>query len=111
MPRLLVFILSFCIFPIEVFSSEDVLVCAKFRENYRWSKGYELNATITKGDVLNRSYKTHDYNGYSSYALIFLGDDDPYIIELSSPYLLGDGSIGEDQNGRRWKITKTRICF
>jgi len=94
-----------------VFSSEDLLICAKFRENYRWSKGYELNALITKGNELNRSYKTHDFRGHSTYAIIYLDNDEPKIIELSSSYLLGDGTTGEDQHGKRWKISKSTICF
>jgi len=109
--RLLVLSLIFCLTPLEIFSSEDVLVCAKFRENYRWSRGYELNALITKGNTLNRSYKTHDYHGYSTYVLIYLDDNEPNIIELDSSYLLGDGSVGEDQHGKRWKISKSNICY
>lgn len=109
--RLLVAFEIIFLMPAVTFSSEDILVCAKFRENYRWSKGYELNALITKGNELNRSYKTHDYHVYSTYVLIYFGDDEPNIIELDSSYLLGDGSVGEDQHGKRWKISKSTICY
>ena len=109
--HLLVLSLIFYLIPPAIFSSEDVLVCAKFRENYRWSRGHELNALITKGNALNRSYKTHDYHVYSTYVLIYLDDDEPNIIELDSSYLLGDGSVGEDQYGKRWKISKSDICY
>ncbi len=111
MYRALVFTLVFCVLSKVVFGGEDDLVCAKFRENYKWSKGQEIEAVITSGDALNRSYKTHNYSGHSTYVIIYLDGEDPYIIELNSPYLLGDGSTGEDQHGRRWKIIKTKICF
>lgn len=91
--------------------SENNLICVKFRENYKWSKAYEINALIAKGNELNRSYKTHDYRGYSFYAIIYLDSEDPYIIELDSTYFLGDGTTGEDQHGKRWKISKPRICI
>lgn len=90
---------------------ERVVVCAKYRTNYGWSKGYKVEATITKGSQLNQVTSSFNYNVLSTYVMIFWDEDEASVIEMDFPILTVVGQSGEDQQGRQWEIAKTNICF
>lgn len=88
-------------------------LCVKYETEDGWSKGYSVNVTIIKGSELNRRTKTYNYSSYSTYAVIFWGDDQASVIKLS--YYTGSigvyGVSGTDAQGREWKLAKNRYCL
>ena len=92
-------------------AAEKETVCAKYRADYGWSKGYKVEATILKGGELNQATRTFNYNSLSTYVVIFWDKDQASVIEMNWPYLSPIGQEGEDQRGIKWEIAKTTICF
>ncbi|ABA58704.1 conserved hypothetical protein [Nitrosococcus oceani ATCC 19707] len=92
-------------------AAEKQIVCAKYRKDYGWSSGYRVEATIIKGVELNKATVTFNYKPISTYVVIFWDKGQASIIELDFPILTGVGQPGEDQKGRKWKISKSSICF
>lgn len=97
--------------PIIGAASELVTVCAKYKTNYSWSNGYKIEATVMKGSELNQATSSFDYTSSSTYVVIFWDEDQASIIEMDLPYLGPVGQNGEDQQGRKWEIAKTSICY
>jgi len=92
--------------------SERVTVCAKYRADYGWSKGYKVEATVTKGSELNRATRSYDYTSYSTYVVIFWDRDEVSVIEMDWPTLSHMGTEGEDKRGVKWEISKsTSFCY
>lgn len=95
-----------------VTAGEKAVVCAKYRANYGWSKGYQVEATILSGSELNSATQSFDYNSISTYVVIFWDQDQVTIIEMSFPYLSVVGTSGEDRQGKEWEVSKgSGICF
>lgn len=92
-------------------AADKEVVCAKYKTDSGWSKGYEVEATILKGSELNSATRTLKYNNLSTYVVIFWEKDQASIIEMNWPYLNAIGQEGEDQRGVKWEIAKTSICF
>lgn len=92
-------------------AAEKEVVCAKYRTDYGWSKGYKVDATILNGSELNSETKTFNYNNLSTYVVIFWEKDRASIIKMGFPYLTIIGQEGEDQQGKKWEIAKTSICI
>lgn len=92
-------------------AAERETICAKYRVEYGWSKGYQVEATILKGYELNQATRSLNYTSYSTYVIIFWDKDQASVIEMSFPYLSYVGQEGEDQQGRKWEIAKTSVCF
>lgn len=92
-------------------AAERETVCAKYEAGYGWSKGYQVEATITNGSELNQATGSFRYKALSTYVVIFWEKDQVSIIEMSWPYLSPVGQPGVDQRGTPWKIAQTSICF
>ncbi|TYP94002.1 hypothetical protein LX73_1722 [Fodinibius salinus] len=88
-------------------------LCVKYETETGWSQGYTVDVTVIEGSTLNEKTGTYDYNGYSTYAVIFWDNDQATIVELN--YFTGSfsstGTTGEDQRGREWKLAKTSLCY
>lgn len=95
----------------HVEAGERATVCAKYRTEYGWSNGYQVVATIQTGNELNQATRSFSYTSYSTYVVIFWDKGQASVIEMSFPYLGPIGQEGEDQQGRKWEIAKTSICF
>ena len=48
-------VLGVLLFLGNALAAEKVTVCAKYRTNSGWSKGYKVDATLYKGAELNRA--------------------------------------------------------
>jgi hypothetical protein len=95
----------------------------KFKKNYDWSDYYTVEVTFMSGMELNRATKSFDYDGFSTYAIIFWDKDEATVIKISS--FTGCGTEvtqscitnkvsnleGEDQQGRGWELCSKSMCF
>ncbi len=43
----------------------------KYKKNYDWSEYYTIDVTFMSGTELNRATKSYEYDGFSTYAIIF----------------------------------------
>jgi len=88
-------------------------LCVKYKTQNGWSKGYSVNVTIISGSELNRRTKSYRYKSYSTYGVIFWGDDQASVIELKNFFgqftVLGTNGI--DGEGREWKMNNGLICL
>ncbi|MFO1349122.1 MAG: hypothetical protein U1F12_11150 [Pseudomonadales bacterium] len=85
-------------------AGQRVEICATYMQKYGWSKIYTVEANLMLGNELNVATQTFDYQPYSKYVVIFWAQGQASIIELSMPYLNAFPSVGEDQQGRTWKV-------
>jgi hypothetical protein len=95
----------------------------KYQQQYGWSKKYEVEATFMTGYELNQATGTFDYDSYSVYSIIFWGEDQASVIKIKSYLLCGtevtcnciDNSLydlqGYDQDGDKWNICLSDICY
>jgi len=95
----------------SVYSREEAVICAKYQKEYGWSHGYKVNAQILSGYELNTATTLFNYNALSKYVVIFWDQGEASVIELDFPFLTAIGGSGKDQQGRKWNIAKTSICF
>lgn len=86
-------------------------VCAKYMTRSGWSKGYRVQATITNGSNINKATSTFNYNSFSKYVVIFWGKGRATLIELDLPYLSAIDQTGKDQQGRKWAVSTSSVCF
>ena len=93
------------------FASEHAIVCAKYESQSGWSEGYKVEATIAKGSELNRVTRSFDYQSFSTYVVIFWHQGGASMIEMDSPDLTANGQEGKDQNGMKWEISRTSLCY
>jgi hypothetical protein len=115
-------ILSLCV--ISPISAKYTQTCkAKYKANYGWSQYYTVEVTFLSGSELNKATKSWDYSSYTTYAVIFWGDGEASVIEISS--YTGCGSEvtqrcitnkfsnleGEDQQGRGWEVCVKSTCY
>ena len=101
---LLVLIIS-----VSSFAAERTTVCAKYRKDYGWSKGYQVEATVIRGTELNQKTGTFDYDGFATYVVIFWAEGEASIIRMSFPPLGAIPMEGEDKQGRKWQISKSMM--
>ncbi len=94
----------------------------KYRKNYSWSDYYTVEVTFMSGTELNTATKSLNYDGFSTYAIIFWDKEDS-VIKVSS--FTGCGTEvtqscitnkvinleGEDQHGRGWEVCTKSFCF
>lgn len=107
--------LSILLQPIA-FAAEKADVCVKYRKNYEWSKGYEVQATVISGSDLNSAVGSISrFKSFSTYAVVFWGQNEASIFELPS---MAMGRVPmfetevEDQQGREWKIKEGHLlCY
>ncbi len=95
----------------------------KYKSNDGWSEYYTVEVTFHSGAELNKATRTFDYDGFSTYAVVFWGDNKASVIKISSFTGCGtevnQGCIsnkvsnleGEDQNGRSWEVCSKNMCF
>ena len=95
----------------------------KYKKNYGWSDYYNVDVTFISGTELNRETRSFNYDGFSTYAIIFWDNDEVSAIKISS--FTGCGTKvkqscitnkvtnleGEDQEGRGWEICTKDYCF
>jgi hypothetical protein len=98
-------------------------VKVKYQKQYGWSKLYTVDVTFMTGYEMNQATRTYDYNMYSVYGVIFWGDGQASIIQLSSYLICGtvvtrnciDNSIydlqGNDQDGTKWNFCLGNYCY
>jgi hypothetical protein len=103
--------LIFSLMPLQVIAAERVDVCAKYETNGGWSSGYKVSANVMKGTELNAATRSFNYNSFSTYIVIFWAKEEASVIEMDWPYLSAIGQGGKDQQGRKWEIAKTAVCF
>lgn len=112
------------LFFIGVSDAKYVQTCkVKYKRNYDWSDYYTVEVTFMSGTELNRATKTFDYDGFSTYAIIFWDKDEASVIKISS--FTGCGTEvsqsciankvtnleGEDQQGRTWEVCTKNYCY
>jgi len=95
----------------------------KYKKNYGWSEYYTVDVTFMSGTELNKETSSFDYDGFSTYAIIFWGKDEASVIKISS--FTGCGTEvkqscftnkvsnleGEDQQGRGWEVCTKNYCY
>lgn len=96
---------------------------AKYRQDFGWSKYYEVEVTYISGTELNKATNTFNYAAYATYAVIFWGDDKATVIKLTTYTTCGtevkkecitnvyNNLQGEDQQGKQWEICVTNYCY
>ena len=95
----------------NAFAYEVLDVCATYSNS---GKTYKVEGQIYKGTELNQRTNSYDYNGWSTYVVIFWGNDKATIIELDHYFgSLGYmGSDGKDKGGNPWNIREGHTyCF
>ncbi|MCL5776450.1 hypothetical protein M1105_05545 [Limibaculum sp. FT325] len=104
----LIFLFATLVTPFAV-AAERVEVCAEYEST---GKKYRVMATIAKGSELNRATKSYSYTGFSTYVVIFWSQENASIIKMPFGPPSAFGSAGEDQEGRKWRVsTSTTFCF
>lgn len=95
----------------------------KYKKNYDWSQYYTVDVTFMSGTELNRATKSYEYDGFSTYAIIFWDKDETSVIKLSSFTGCGlevsqrcisnkaTNLEGEDNQGRGWEVCTRSVCF
>jgi hypothetical protein len=84
-------------------------VCAKYLGT---GKAYHVEANILDGSELNDRVGGYRFSSFSKYVVIFWADDQASVIELD--YSFGPspvGTEGTDQEGYRWSVSDSSICF
>lgn len=96
---------------------------AKYKKNNGWSDYYNVNVTFMTGSELNNATSSFDYDGFSTYAMIFWDQDEASVIKISSLTLCGTeveqscitnnvtNLVGNDQQGRKWEVCTKSLCF
>lgn len=92
-------------------AGDRVEICAKYRTNYGWSKAYQVEATKVSGYELNTATRSYDFEGYSTYVVIFWDKNEASIIKMPYSFLSPMYQEGEDRRGVRWQIAETSYCF
>jgi hypothetical protein len=80
---------------VSAVAAERETVCAKYQSEGGWSKNYKVEATIIRGTELNQATRSFEYNGLSTYVVIFWDKDQASIIEMSWPHLSPIGQEGK----------------
>lgn len=88
-------------------ASERIEICAKQGRG----KGYQVPATLIDGSELNSKTNTVRFTSFAKYVVIFWDEGQASIIELDLPYLSILGTDGRDQEGRKWQISTSSICY
>jgi hypothetical protein len=95
----------------------------KYKKDYGWSNYYTVDVTFMSGTELNRATKTFNYDGYSTYAIIFWDKDEVTVIKISSYTGCGievnqscitnkvTNLEGDDRQGRGWKVCTMNYCY
>ncbi len=86
-------------------------ICARYKNKFgNYSKGYNVNAIIVDGEILNNQSNSVRFNSYSKYAVIFWKPKLASVIELEDQ-VLSRLAFGVDQQGKTWKIIPDYSCL
>lgn len=119
--KLLIVLFLFSTF---IASAKYVQTCAvKYMTQDGWSKKYTVDVTFLTGSELNEATNSYKYSFYSTYAVIFWGNEKASVIKLTSYTLCGSevekscitsaytDLKGKDQDDTEWKICVSEYCY
>jgi hypothetical protein len=88
-------------------------LCVKYMTQTGWSGGYSVEATVIKGSELNRATKTFNYEAFSTYVVVFWDKGEASVLKLDYFYgsISAYGVEANDQEGRKWEVSKTSLCY
>lgn len=86
---------------------EKLRVCAKQGNG----RSYQVEASLYDGSELNSATKSIRFTSFSKYVVIFWSQNEASIIELNHRYIGVTGVDGTDQEGRKWEVSTSSICF
>jgi hypothetical protein len=122
--RISLLLLFFSVCLIQPLLAKYTQTCkVKYKANYGWSDYYTVDVNFLSGYELNKATKSWDYSSYSTYAVVFWGDGEASVIELSSYTGCGrevtqrcitnkySNLEGEDQQGRGWEVCAKSRCY
>jgi hypothetical protein len=95
----------------------------KYAASYGWSKYYTVDVTFMTGSELNKATSSLSYSSFSTYAIIFWGQNEATVIKLTN--ILGCGYEtkqscisnhvmnlnGSDQEGKSWEVCTKQYCY
>ena len=102
-----IFVAALCFVPLVAQPSEKLKVCAKQGNG----QAYEVEATFTDGAELNAATGSFRFTSFSKYVVIFWKQDQASVIELDFPFVSVVGTSGTDQQGRKWEVSTSSLCF
>ncbi len=122
-PRILLFcVFSFCLL-MGTYAECTKAATVKYMQQDGWSRTYRVDVSFMTGYELIQATNTMNYNVNSVYAIIFWGQSQASVIELSSLLLCGSevscsciNSViydlqGKDQDGDKWNICLGTYCL
>ena len=84
--------------------------CVRYLAKYGWSKMYSVNVAIVKGKDLNSHISNDKFESCSNYAVITWSKDESTFLKIGHENILPHpGEESEDQEGRKWIITKRSV--
>jgi hypothetical protein len=95
----------------------------KYAASYGWSKYYTVDVTFMTGSELNKATSSLSYSSFSTYAIIFWGQNEATVIKLTN--ILGCGYEtkqscisnhvmnlnGSDQEVKSWEVCTKQYCY
>ncbi len=123
MKRILFLLLVTCTLSISTQAKYVQTCIVKYKTQQGWSKKYTVSVTFMTGSELNTATRSFKYNGFSTYAIIFWGNDEATVIKIKTFTVCGTevdkscitGTFGDlkgvDQDGDEWNICKDDLCF
>lgn len=94
----------------------------KYMTQEGWSRKYTVDVTFISGTELNEATNSFKYSAFSVYAVIFWGEGQASVIQISTFLVCGQdvdercitntiGDLkGKDQDGDEWKICVSDFC-
>ena len=94
----------------------------RYEKQFGTSEWYEVDMHFSTGFELNKATKSYNYDAYKKYAVVFWGENQATVIEISTASLCGQtftrsclaafGNMkGLDQQGRSWEICAGSNCY
>lgn len=88
-------------------AAERVEVCAKQGQG----QAYKVQALHIDGSELNSKTGGFSYTSFAKYIVIFWAEGQASVIEMDFSHLSVLGVGGKDQQGRKWDISTSSLCF
>jgi len=107
----------------DVFAKYTQTCVVNYMTQNGWSKNYTVDVSFMTGTELNEATNSYNYSSYSTYAIIFWGEDKASVIKLSSYTACAlevdkncitntySALKGQDQDGDDWKICVSNYCY
>jgi hypothetical protein len=121
--RKAVFFLTFFFISLNSYARYTQTCSVKYWTQEGWSKKYTVDVTFMSGFELNDATNSLRYYAYSTYAIIFWGNDKATVIKISSftgcGFEVDKDCIanniydlkGKDQDDDEWKICVSSYCY